>query len=74
MRTNRFYAAAFSATAVFAIALFAILSLTRPAIESFPLDWGWVGFVFIFGNGFFISYCLSNKKVGVLDRLLLTLD
>jgi hypothetical protein len=53
--------------------LFAILTLTRPAIESIPLDWGWIGFVFIFGNGFFLSHCLLNKKVGILDRLLLTL-
>ena len=73
MNINKFYAIAVGATAVFAVALFSVFSLTRPAIESFPLDWGWVGFVFIFGNGFFLSYYLLNRKVGVLDRLLLTL-
>ena len=73
MDTRKFIASVAVIVTVLVAVLFAILTLTRPAIESVPLDWGWIGFVFIFGNGFFLSYCLLNKKVGILDRLLLTL-
>jgi hypothetical protein len=71
MHTSKFYTLAFSVTAVFASTFLVIFSLTRSAIESFPLDWGWVGFVFILGNGFFLSYGLINKKIDALERLML---
>jgi hypothetical protein len=57
---------------VLAAILFTFFTETRPPLEPFPMDWGWIGFVFIFGNGFFLSYCLLNKKIDALDRLLLT--
>jgi len=72
METRKFIATtAVSATVLIGV-LFAVFSQTRPAIESIPVDWGWAGFVFILANGFFLSYLIINKKIGSLDRLLLT--
>jgi hypothetical protein len=73
MDTHKFAALSVVATVVLVVVLFVVFSITRPSIESFPLDWGWLGFVFIFINGFLLSFGLINKEVGVLERLLLTI-
>jgi hypothetical protein len=64
--------------AIFAIVVLAVflsvffyLYVFQPSIMSVPLDAGWLGFLFIFANGFFFSYILM-PKVNVTERLLLT--
>lgn len=46
---------------------------SQPYLESIPLDWGWVGFVFILVNGYFFSLALCRGSVGAAERLLLTI-
>ncbi len=66
----RKYAAA-SVAAVSLVVAFAVFLLGAP-MESVPLDGGWLGLLFIFANGFFLSYILNPQKTGSLERLLLT--
>jgi len=49
-----------------------LAKLLPPPLESVPLDAGWLGVLFIFANGFFLSYLLDKNKVGIVERFLLT--
>jgi hypothetical protein len=42
-------------------------------IESIPLDGGWAGLFFILANGIFLSVILCQNKLGVIERLLLSI-
>lgn len=58
------------------IALFLLLVITNvfpSPIEAVPLDAGWLGIFFIFANGFFLSYNIVQTKVGIIERLLLSI-
>lgn len=59
--------------AVFLV-LFALLiipNLSHP-LEHVPVDWGWVGVLFIFLNGFFLSTVLEPTRIGLGERFLLS--
>jgi hypothetical protein len=43
------------------------------SLESIPLDGGWIGFVFMFANGFLLSHLLVKERVGTTERLLLSI-
>jgi hypothetical protein len=68
----RKYIAVISAAAIISImVLYALFKLPSP-MESIPVDAGWLGFLFIFANGFFLSYLLDKSKLRILERFLLT--
>lgn len=54
------------------------LALTIPnifqaPIESIPIDGGWIGFIFIFVNGFLLSHVLAKDGLDTTERLLLSI-
>jgi hypothetical protein len=55
------------------IVFFNLNNLLEAPIQSIPIDSGWLGFVFIFTNGFFLSFILDQNRLGILERLLLTI-
>lgn len=65
-----------SVSIVSLIVLFLLLSVTNvfpPTMESIPVDGGWLGIFFILANGFFLSCLLCQNKLGVAERLLLSI-
>lgn len=65
-----------SVVALSLIAAFAILNMSKllqAPMESIPVDGGWLGLLFIFVNGFFLSYILNPQKKDFLEMLLLTI-
>jgi hypothetical protein len=42
-------------------------------LKSIPIDGGWLGFLFIFINGYFFSVILNRDSVGLIERLLLSI-
>jgi hypothetical protein len=53
--------------------VFVLSKILQPPLEPVPFDAGWLGFLFIFANGFFLSFILNRNRVGILERALLTL-
>jgi len=47
-------------------------NIFQAPIETIPLDGGWIGFAFIFVNGFLLSYVLARDEVDITERLLLS--
>jgi hypothetical protein len=58
------------------IAIFAVLAaanMLQTPMESAPVDAGWLGLLLVFANGFFLSVLLDKGKVGIIERMLLTI-
>ena len=75
MKSSKLVAAFAGVIVVFLVATVVLFKIGNPLqtpMESVPFDGGWLGFVFIFANGFFVSYVLQPKRAGILERLLLT--
>jgi hypothetical protein len=71
---TRKFTAIIAVIAIISLAvLFAVFSINNPPMESIPVDGGWIGFFFIFANGFLLSYILDKNRVGILERTLLTI-
>ena len=47
-------------------------NILQAPIVTIPFDGGWIGFVFIFVNGFLLSYVLARDGVDITERLLLS--
>lgn len=54
------------------IALITFLLIFQVSMETIPIDFGWLGLLFIFINGFFLSLVLNSNKIGSIERLLLS--
>lgn len=52
---------------------FTIPNMFQAPIETIPFDGGWVGFIFVFVNGFLLSYVLAGEGVDITERLLLSI-
>ncbi len=53
---------------------FAVFSaLSQAPLKSIPVDWGWIGFFFVFIIGYFFSIILCGGRVGLTERLLLSI-
>ena len=50
-----------------------IPNIFQAPIESIPIDGGWIGFVFIFVNGFLLSHVLAKDGLDTTERLLLSI-
>ncbi len=50
----------------------AIPNILQAPIEPIPFDSGWIGFAFIFVDGFLLSYILAIDGVDIIERLLLS--
>jgi hypothetical protein len=51
---------------------YAVPNIFRAPIETVPFDGGWMGFAFIFVNGFLLSNILVRDRVDITERLLLS--
>jgi len=51
---------------------YSVPNIFRAPIETVPFDGGWMGFAFIFVNGFLLSNILVRDRVGITERLLLS--
>lgn len=51
---------------------FMIPNIFHAPIEAVPVDCGWLGFAFIFVNGFLLSYIIAQNGVDTTERLLLS--
>jgi len=56
---------------LFASVYVAVCMFAQAVLESVPLDWGWLGLVLIFVNGYFLSLAFNRGSVGFAERLLL---
>jgi hypothetical protein len=71
---NSILALAASFILVLCTAVFALFyALTQAYLEVIPLDWGWLGLVFILVNGYFFSLAFNRSCVGFTERLLLSI-
>ena len=57
----------------FSPSTFRIPNIFQTPITPIPLDTGWIGFAFIFVNGFFLSYVLVRDGTDFTERLLLSI-
>ncbi len=57
---------------VFLLLLF-FFNVFQASMASVPFDAGWIGLLFIFANGFLLSVILDRSKIGVIERLMLSL-
>jgi hypothetical protein len=57
----------------FSPSTFRIPNIFQAPIVSIPLDNGWIGFAFIFVNGFLLSYVLVRDGADFTERLLLSI-
>jgi hypothetical protein len=57
----------------FSPSTFRIPNIFHAPIAPIPFDAGWIGFAFIFLNGFFLSYVLIRDGVDFTERLLLSI-
>jgi hypothetical protein len=71
---NSILALAASFILVLCTAVFALFyALTQAYLEVIPLDWGWLGLVFILVNGYFFSLAFNRSCVSFTERLLLSI-
>jgi hypothetical protein len=57
----------------FSPSTFKIPNIFHAPITPIPFDTGWIGFAFIFVNGFLLSYVLVRDEVDFTERLLLSI-
>ena len=50
----------------------AIPNILNTPVEPIPFDSGWIGFAFIFADGFLLSYILLRDEVDITERLVLS--